>query len=276
MAESSSGCVVDESRLTVVTYNLLNGGARAGTEYAWEHRRNAVARAIRFCAPDILGVQECFDYQAEFLSECLPGYARVGIGREADGSGEMAAVFYCEALFKAVDVGHFWLSEAPDMPGSRSWETHCTRMATWARLRWRSGGRELLFCNTHFDHGSEEARDGAARLFIERLPRLAGTTPLIVTGDFNSYAETSEAWRICTDGGFHDAWLAASERSGPDETLCDFREPRDGVKQRIDWILFRGAVEALSCETITYQEAGRFPSDHLPVRARFRFLPGSR
>ncbi|MFA6112250.1 MAG: NUDIX domain-containing protein, partial [Candidatus Latescibacterota bacterium] len=119
----------------------------------------------------------------------------------------------------------------------------------------------------HLDHGSEEARLGAARLLTERLPALAGEGPLILTGDFNAQAETTEVWRLCVTAGLRDAWLAADRRSGPEETWTDFREPRNGVQERIDWILLRGAVEARSCETVIYREAGGFPSDHHPVRA---------
>lgn len=254
-------------RLTVVTYNLLNGQARAGTKLAWERRREAVARVIGHCGPDLLGVQECFDYQARFLAETVQGFGWVGLGREADGTGEMAAVFYRDEFYEPVDAGHFWLSATPEEPGSRSWGSHCTRIATWVRLRVRASGRSLLFCNTHLDHGSEEARLGAARLLAERLPVLAGEEPLILTGDFNAQAETTKVWRLCVTAGLRDAWLAADQRSGPDETWTDFREPRYGVQERIDWILFRGAVEARSCETMTYREKDGFPSDHLPVRA---------
>jgi endonuclease/exonuclease/phosphatase family metal-dependent hydrolase len=112
-----------------------------------------------------------------------------------------------------------------------------------------------------------EARLGAARLLVERLPALAGEEPLILTGDFNAAAETSEAWRLSVDAGLRDAWLDADRRSGPEETWTDFREPRCGVQERIDWILFRGTAKTRSCETVTYREAGGFPSDHLPVRA---------
>jgi endonuclease/exonuclease/phosphatase family metal-dependent hydrolase/8-oxo-dGTP pyrophosphatase MutT (NUDIX family) len=224
-------------------------------------------RAIAHCAPDVLGVQECFAYQAEFLAAALPGYAWVGRGREADGSGEMAAVFFRRDRFEPLAEGHFWLSKTPAVPGSRSWGSHCVRVATWVRLRLRASGSQVLVCNTHLDHGSEEARVGGARLLVERLPRLAPGAPLIVTGDFNATAEDSATWQACVDAGLRDAWLATSLATGPDETWCDFRAPRHNVRQRIDWILVQGPVAVQACQTVTYQEAGGFPSDHLPVRA---------
>ena len=35
--------------------------------------------------------------------------------------------------------------------------------------------------------------------------------------------------------------------------------------RRIDWILFAGTFTVLQHETITYNEEGRYPSDHFPV-----------
>lgn len=263
-----------DRQLIVLTYNLLYGGARAGTLKNWKHRREAVVRAIRHCQPDLLGVQECLEDQARFLARQLPGYGWVGRGREADGSGEMTAVFFRENRFEVRASGHFWLSETPDAPGSRAWDTRCTRIATWIRLQQRDSGAELLFANTHLDHGSEPARLGGARLLLQRLTPLASGAPLILTGDFNARAEASETWSVCMDGGLQDAWMAAPAVAGPDETWCDFRSPRYGAVARIDWVLFSGELGACFCESVSYREATGFPSDHLPVRAVLQLGPG--
>ena len=259
-------------QLVVVTYNLLNGAARAGTDLAWDHRRQAVGRLLQYCAPDLLGVQECFAYQADFLAQTLAGYAWVGLGREADGSGEMAAVFYRRDRFDLVHSGHFWLSENPDVPGSQSWGTHCTRMATWVRLRRCDADLELVFANTHLDHGSETARSGGARLLAQRLPALADGSPLILTGDFNANAMDSDAWTVCTASGLRDAWTTAPAIAGPPETWCDFNPPRFNAGERIDWVLYQGPIRACFCETVTYREQGQYPSDHLPVRAILQLM----
>ena len=41
-----------------------------------------------------------------------------------------------------------------------------------------------------------------------------------------------------------------------------------GDTARIDWILVGGPIDVLSAETILFNEAGRYPSDHFPVAAR--------
>lgn len=271
VAVAASGAAATETELTVMSYNILNGGARLGEENAWSHRKEMVVGAIKQCDPDILGVQECFDYQAEFLAKSLPKYHWIGVGRDADGGGEMAAIFYRKGLLSPIETGNFWLSETPDVPGSQSWETRCTRMATWARFHHRKTGAAFLYCNTHFDHGSEEARVGGAKLLAARALQIAGDLPIIVTGDFNAQGGDSAPWRILSESGFVDARLVAAKREGPDTTFCDFNPPPTDGQSRIDWILFRGTVTVDLHETVTYQDHARYPSDHLPVLAKLRF-----
>ena len=44
--------------------------------------------------------------------------------------------------------------------------------------------------------------------------------------------------------------------------------PRPGDTARIDWILVGGPIQVQSAETILFNEAGHYPSDHFPVAAR--------
>ena len=94
----------------------------------------------------------------------LDGYQVVGVGRE-DGArrGEFAAVFFRTERFILADHGHFWLSETPDVPASRSWAASQTRMVTWCSLEDRmlaepEVARTFMVFNTHFDPHSESAR----------------------------------------------------------------------------------------------------------------------
>jgi hypothetical protein len=104
--------------------------------------------------------------QAEYIAAQLPEYHWIGIGREADGGGEMSAVFYRKALLNPVAADHFWLSETPDTPGSRSWDTACTRMATHVRF-WHRETHLFFDCyNTHMDHESEAARVNGAKIAV--------------------------------------------------------------------------------------------------------------
>ena len=259
------GCLQAETAITVMSFNVRYATALDGKN-SWERRQDVFADVIRQCNPDILGVQECLDTQAQFIAREFPEYRWVGTEREADGKGEMSAIFYRKDILKPIETGNFWLSETPDVPGSKSWGSVCTRMATWIRFRHVPSGRFFHMFNTHFDHGSEEARQHSAKLLIERLPK--ADAAVIITGDFNAPAEESPAWKTFAEAGLTDAWVAATEKAGPEVTFGGFKPPVEGKKDRIDWILCRGGFKAVRCETVTFNRDGEYPSDHYPVLAR--------
>ena len=260
-----------EASLAVMSFNFRYATAPDG-DNSWDHRKGVFANAIRACAPDVFGAQECLESQAEFVVQTLPEYHWFGIGRESNGEGEMAAVFYKKKTLSPIETGNFWLSETPDVPGSKSWKSACTRMVTWAKFRHLQSGQLFYFFNTHFDHASEQARQQAARLLLERIKALSGDLPVILTGDFNAAAEEAVAWKTLGDGGFSDAWLTAEKKVGPDITYGGFKPPVEGKKDRIDWILTRGPIKVQQCETVLYSENGRYPSDHYPVTACLRLF----
>jgi len=262
-----SGVAVADTELTVMSFNVRYGTARDG-ENVWAKRRDTVVEAVRHHSPDVMGTQECLNFQAEYLAEKLPEYAWLGVGREENGKGEMTAVFYRKAVLAMEDSGHYWLSETPEAPGSKSWGTACTRMVTWCRFKHKETGREFYYANTHFDHVSDPARVNSAKLMTERLPDDGQT--VIVTADFNALAEKSTCWNTFKECGFTDAWLAAEERVGPTVTFGGFGPPDEGRDRRIDWILFKGDVRVERMETSLFNQDGRYPSDHYPVVAALR------
>ncbi|HOZ46688.1 MAG TPA: endonuclease/exonuclease/phosphatase family protein [Candidatus Hydrogenedentes bacterium] len=257
--------------LNVMSFNLRYGLAQDG-ENSWLHRKDILVNAIREYEPDLLGTQECLEFQADYLAENLADYRWFGMGRDGDRISEQMAVFYRKDVLCPLRSGHFWLSETPDVVGSRSWNTACTRMVTWAEFFNLKTRQRFFYFNTHFDHVSEAARQASARLLLERVNQTAGEVPCIVTGDFNSVGGASEPWRILTDGGLRDSWMVAEERIGPSHTDGVYSAPQPGKDCRIDWILVRGPVAVSRCETVIYNENGRYPSDHYAVFAEMRLF----
>lgn len=260
-----------ETPLTVMSFNLRYGTAMDG-ENAWPKRKDILIDTIRQANPDILGTQECLQLQAEYIAGKFPEYQWIGIGREAGGKGEMTAVFYRKDLLEAAESGHFWLSETPDVPASISWNSACTRMVTWIKFAHRASGKNFFYFNTHFDHKSEEARRQSALMLEKRFAAIDPNTPLILTGDFNAAAESSDAYATLIGAGMKDAWLAAEKHDGPGTTWGEFKAPAPNALGRIDWILFRGPVQVKNCRIITYNQDGRYPSDHYPVTAALKLF----
>jgi endonuclease/exonuclease/phosphatase family metal-dependent hydrolase len=101
----------------------------------------------------------------------------------------------------------------------------------------------------------------------DRVRVLPSESLVIVTGDFNASAETTDVWRMMTAETVRDAWTATSDRRGPAGTMSAFGPPRDGDTNRIDWILVSPAIRVRSIETVVHNDSGRYPSDHYPVFA---------
>ena len=253
--------------LTVMAFNIRYGTANDG-DNSWPNRNETVIRMLQSYDADIVGLQECLRFQAEYIEDHIPEYRWVGIGRNPDGDGEYTAVMYKYKRMVPVETGQFWLSETPEIPGSRDWDSAITRMVTWVKFYLHEEEKFFYHFNTHFDHRGDVARAASATIIANRTKEIPEEFPVIVTGDFNAVAEQSEPYKRAIDGGLKDAWIEADETIGPKTTFGRFEHIEEDRGRRIDWILLRGDIEVHSCETSTYNEEGRYPSDHLPVVAK--------
>lgn len=274
-AETATDAVVDDLPVRVMSFNLRYGKAADGDD-AWDRRHVLVGDAITAFAPDLLGVQECLDFQADFVAGKLPEHEFVGAGRDDGGTGgEMCGIFFRRELFEELDSGHFWLSETPEVVASMGWDAALTRMASWVILRTR-GARPttFLFINTHFDHVGPTARRESAKVILSQLKVIAPDLPVILTGDFNAPADATAVgpYRVLTGGGRLVDSYRALYPPGPEEgTFNGFRGESTGA--RIDWILTSADWSVRKAAIVRSERRGRYPSDHYPVTAVLG-LPG--
>jgi endonuclease/exonuclease/phosphatase family metal-dependent hydrolase len=262
-----------DTRLTVVSCNLrVDAGPREPAQ-AWPLRRPVVSAIIRQLAPDFLGTQEGNFPQLQDLRLDLPGYRFIGQGREGGSRGEFVAIFYRTDRFAPLEEGNFWLSDTPEIVGSRTWGNRYIRMATWGRFSDRQHQREIMVLNTHWDHEVPGARENSARLIRNRVAGWPAGVPVVVTGDFNAVAGRDRAYDLMVqDGFFQDTWTAAAERLGDPllDTFHDF-QPARREGRRIDWILSRGPLRTVDTEIVAGSFDGHHPSDHFPVVARLDY-----
>lgn len=257
--------------LKVMTFNIRYGTAKDGINH-WDKRRELCASRIALVDPDLLGLQEALDFQNTYLLESLKAYTAVGVAREdGQAKGEFSTLLYRTARFTAVASGTFWLSETPEVAGSKSWDSSLPRIATWAKLRDRQAGdRELLMLNTHFDHKGPQSRKEAARLIRAFLAKQGAGLPLIVTGDFNS-APDSEPYRALHDAGSDGVTLidayATVYRDKPEPNQGTTNAFKEAGTTRIDWIFGSPHFNATSAAIDRYREGPLFPSDHFAVNA---------
>ena len=266
LAPNVAGVPTDPPSLNVLSFNIRYANP-GDAPHDWPNRRDRVAATIRFYEADLVGVQEALRSQLDDLQERLPGYAWLGAGRD-DGAdaGEFSAIVYRTDRLEPLESGTFWLSETPDVPGSKSWDAAITRVATWARFRDRSTGEAFLHLNTHFDHIGQEARHRSAQLITERLPGLAGDLPVVVTGDFN--AAPDEPPYAAMTAALRDAYTATETPPfGPESTFTGFVVGEEPAPRRIDYVFVGDGVAVLRYGALNPHWNGAYASDHLAVFA---------
>ncbi len=231
---------------------------------AWTCRVDRVRGLIKRRGFDLVGLQEATSNQVDDL--LTEGWGCVGVGRD-DGKrgGEAACIFFKKDRFEMRETGTFWLSETPEVPGSKSWDTACTRICTWARLADRKTGREFFLFNTHLDHVSAAARENGIALILKRMMKLAQGRPVLLTGDMNATPGSVPIQRAAAV--LKEAInVTRATHAGPVATSNGFKLNQVPT-EKIDHIFVSGGVDVLTHATFDDLQDGLYPSDHFPVAA---------
>ena len=279
LAMAFVGCVTcPADAIRVGSYNIRLSPGDKGTPHAWELRKGDLVDLVRKMDLDAFGMQEVCPDQAQYLREQLPEFAFVGDHREADRkSGEASPVFYRKSRFEAEKSGTFWLSETPDVPASKSWNTCCTRVCSYLILKDKVTGKRFCFANTHTDHVSELAREKGMLLIVERMKDFGAGSPIVFTGDHNCRYDDAPAVavrKVLKDG--RD--VTESSVRGPRNTFQGFGKYKDGPVDKngktykdycIDYIYVSDGTRVLDFTTHDDKRPGTdlYPSDHFPVTA---------
>jgi endonuclease/exonuclease/phosphatase family metal-dependent hydrolase len=257
-----------EARL--MSYNIRYDTPADGVN-AWPQRKAAVAELLRQHAPDIFGIQEALPHQISELAAALPDYAWFGVGRDASGGGEGVPVFYRKDRFTMLQSATFWLSETPDKP-SRGWDAALNRICSYGQFEETSSRQRLWVINCHFDHAGQTARLESVRLLLSQIEKInPDGGPLVLMGDFN--AEPESPPMVLLKQHLSDSRDSShSPPSGPSGTFSGFTV-EGAVTRRIDYLftVSRGPVEVLEHAVLDDANAGRYPSDHLPVSVRISY-----
>lgn len=252
--------------IEVMTYNIRLDVASDGVNQ-WSNRTEKLPALIRKYHPDLVGLQEAMHHQLMDILKALPEYSYIGVARD-DGKekGEYSAILYRKDRFEVVWQKTSWLSQTPDVPGSKSWDAAITRVLTRGMFKDKKSKKEFLYYNTHFDHIGKEARKNSASIILSTIAAEKGKkTPVIVTGDFNSQPSEEPYQVIAASGILTDARPASSTQG----TFCTFAVNGPPCTL-IDHIFYSKQWKASNYQVITDNDGANYPSDHLPVMVRLQ------
>lgn len=266
-----SSCKTKPLELNVMTFNIRLD-VPSDSLNSWQYRKDNAAEMVRMNDVDILGMQEVLLNQMNDLKERLPQYTAIGVGRE-DGAdkGEFSPIFYKKDRFSAIESGTFWVSETPEVAGSKGWDASYIRVATWAILKEKATGKEIFAINTHLDNDGLIARKEGGNLLLKKAEELGKGLPIVLTGDFNDTPQ-SEAIKNITDASktnhLLDSKTIALKTLGTDWTFHNFGRLAESERPLIDYIFVSKQIKVQDYAVLPDTLNGTFVSDHKPVLSK--------
>lgn len=175
--------------------NRFRGGKTTADFLPWSQRLPEIRERIASYSPDLLGLQE-METDADIRAIAPSGQFGLVTYHLGDFQYGDAALLYKISRFEPLDSGQLWLGPNPELPMSLGFSPLAMlRYVNWALLRDKASGFTFIYANTHFDNASKN-KDPSANLFRERIASLAKGLPVVVTGDFNTNANTERYFRL--------------------------------------------------------------------------------
>jgi len=288
------------SQMEIWSFNLRNEFANDGPD-SWTQRREGVAELILQHKPAVVCTQEATPGMLRDLLRTLgsDNYSFVGNPRSEHPNDETAGMLYHQGQVHLEQHETRWLNPPGSAIYEPGWDAQFPRTLELATFAVASEPHHRVrVLNTHFDHVGVQARVKSAEMIAETVKAGWRRDPelvQIVCGDFNSAKESSPFYKrmVSSSVGLRDAARTAeSVAEMPSFTIHKFEglefesDKGDGTvdlscssdevdANHIDWVLWLGAktteLQPLSYEVVTETlPTGRYPSDHFPVRFRFR------
>jgi len=272
--------------LRIATFNMLFNLPFAeenlGMENRWDNRKARLLEYFAWANADVVGSQELQKDQLEALMDYVGDrYDYYGLGVE-DGKqkGDIPAIFYRKDRLILLEGSTFYFSKTPNQVsispfGKKNTFTVCLFQDLVSQ-------RIFKVVNTHLAFGNIERRHYEARILKNFLLQESKKTPLIVTGDFNTFPFRQElslpfydgecVLSIIEAGGVKDSQqLALFGHFGPISSTnfnCETNQTFSALGTPgviLDHIFVNKAVQVLSHGIDPAQVNGHWPSDHFPT-----------
>lgn len=240
----------------------------ADAENNWPHRKAFLAELINSKNPMILGTQEGREPQLRDLDNLLPKLTMIDSHRNWIEERMYPCLFVNSKAIEVIDSGDIWLSETPEIAGSKSFSSAFPRLCVWAGLKVKNTKREFLAINCHLDHVKEETRIEQVKVLAAEIKKInTDDKPVVLMGDFNTSPDGIVRSHLISDLSLLDPWQLAQKRERTSFHKFDGQSP-DGNETRIDWILFSEHFKEFEIEMLDQHSNGQYPSDHFFIYAK--------
>lgn len=208
--------------LKIMSYNVQTGNQTVT-------RVQNMIKNITDFMPDVLGTQELNYSWIQHLTNqgILDEYTLVGEPRNGNkttdlsNGNEYSAILFKTSKFNLLDYGTCWLSDTPDVPGSKHSSSTYIRIMTYAVLERKSDGKRFVHVNTHLSWDENGYKTNLIQINImldlieTRVYSKHGELPTFFTGDFNVTDSSSGYARLISWGTSDSRRVAESTVTYP-------------------------------------------------------------
>ena len=245
----------------LMSFNIRFDNPNDG-DHIWSNRLPIISELINSREICLLGTQEGREPQLRELEAQLDNLEIVDNHREWIADRMYPCIFYRTDTFSLIDSSDIWISDTPNMAGSKSFGSMFPRLCTWAKLINKKSNEKILFVNVHLDHTETTVRQSQIKVMIEEIKKIKEDFKLVINGDFNE-SPKEDVYKIITkDLSLLDPWKTKNLN---EETSYHKFKGVYPEGSRIDWILTDKSINCLEIEIIKHSQKNIYPSDHFPV-----------
>lgn len=231
---------------------------------SWSHRRLILTNILLRHDPDIIATQEGRFDQLKDFEALLSDYVIIDEHRSWIKERMYPTLFIKKNIFEIIKSEDLWLSETPDVAGSRSFDSAFPRLMTWVKVQPKNSELNFLVVNTHLDHVKKETRLGQIKVLVNQIKKIKDKSSiLILMGDFNDDPDSDVRKHLTKEfPELQDSWKLFNQVEETSHHAfngsCD-----DG--SRIDWVMVDQRAEIKECFMEKNTSEGKYPSDHFPI-----------
>lgn len=254
--------------LTLITSNIRFDNPADGAN-AWPLRRDFLTDTLLKHSPDIIATQEGRFDQLRELNASLKDFQLLDNHRSWIKERMYPTFYLRNDRFEILASEDLWLSETPNLAGSRSFDSAFPRLFTWMRVQPKGSDKNLLLINTHLDHVKSETRELQAKVLATEVKRISTPQDYICfMGDFNEGPDQRVREILTSEFSLIDSWKKFNQH---EETSHHGFKGVFPEGSRIDWILVDERIGIESSVMDKSEKNGLYPTDHFPVITKIKF-----
>jgi endonuclease/exonuclease/phosphatase family metal-dependent hydrolase len=137
-------------------------------------------------------------------------------------------------------------------------------------LQHKKTGKKFYFFNAHYDHQGVQARRESSKLILQKIKEIAGSKPVIFTGDLNGSHSSEWYQTIATSKFLKDSYKEVKYPYANNASFNAFGASKNRT-DIIDHIFISNHFKVTRWGILTDTYHGKYPSDHFPVLAEVNF-----